>query len=645
MRTNQLSHYKVIIAIGVLILVGLLLLPVLGLTGFHIFLVSKGRTTNEQVTSKYDLDMNPYDRGLYKNWMNIFCTSQLPLLNRSNVVEVDMWGISYNGKSIHHLQASDFRSSLNNSELPNNCKPSDDSANAVKENAIVCEKTDSRNKINHATEQQNTVDDVVAGVHRDLDSSVLPNANGKNISVTDSPNALVIAADQEMVSRSQSPVHGRSGEIKVNSNPSSLGIKSKLVGNKDQGKGQQTDTYTPKHIANLHSMGVDSVSAAQTGGNVQMEIMSNRDHFATAGDHKTPLLRSHENSDVELIRGRQLQKFTSDNQSKSSNSLQRKQQEQGITVGIGRSSSRDFNPSRSNENTCSRTSSTSMMNLRDRVNLPVDTNPATFSQSRYGTAQDLNVAPSSPKSHSPLTVRDMHHGLSGVHTSNPQFVNYPHNNMSKGFMKSVRSDHRRHPPTHQVSRTPGTQGNQKHVLSHHSGAIHQLPPHSSHGLPPPLPPHGSQMSIPHVRPMWSPVVPPHGLSVSSQYFSPFDTTSHLSDSAPISHLRLVRPPYFGNPNICPVDESHFFIDNTRLNESSVSKHISQSFASAYNPSVITQASSRPTPPLPPHNRIVRSNAPNNRMQLTGPKNSNHLIPGWQLEGDSSSPDGTFEISV
>ncbi|KAA3679766.1 palmitoyltransferase ZDHHC5/8 [Paragonimus westermani] len=81
-RSDNLSNYQVIIAIVVLVMVGLLLLPVLGLTGFHIFLVSKGRTTNEQVTSKYDLDMNPYNRGCCVNWLHTFCKAEGAILIR-----------------------------------------------------------------------------------------------------------------------------------------------------------------------------------------------------------------------------------------------------------------------------------------------------------------------------------------------------------------------------------------------------------------------------------------------------------------------------------------------------------------------------------------------------------------------------------
>ena len=46
---NKLERAETIVSIVIMIIVGLLIIPVGGLTGFHIMLVSRGRTTNEQV--------------------------------------------------------------------------------------------------------------------------------------------------------------------------------------------------------------------------------------------------------------------------------------------------------------------------------------------------------------------------------------------------------------------------------------------------------------------------------------------------------------------------------------------------------------------------------------------------------------------
>ncbi|CAH8471801.1 unnamed protein product [Schistosoma rodhaini] len=650
MRTNELSHYKVIIAIGVLILVGLLLLPVLGLTGFHIFLVSKGRTTNEQVTSKYDLDMNPYDRGICKNWLHIFCTSQPPILNRPNVAEIDMWEISYNGKPIKHRQTSNLRSGSNNYKLPDTFKSSKNPVDIVKQKEVVCEKVDLENIVNHSSDQRNT-SELISSVHHELNNSLSPNPQSKVLSLKEFSNAT--STNENLMSRSQSPVFGRTGELnKTNSSLALGGTKSKSLGNKDQGKSLLFGTNAPKYISSENSAGFNSnINSVVTATNVPAKTVSDRDRLGTKSDHLTPLLGSQAYSDVDLIRGRQMQKLTIENQSKSSNSLHLRQQDQSATTEIARSSSRDFS-SRSNESTCPCTSSNSMTNIRDRVTLPVNSYGTPFSQPRvvtaeqFSTPQEFNGTQFPSKSYSPSIGRGIHYVTSAtLACSTPESVNLPTSNISRGFVKSMRSEQCRHEvPHHVYSRCPGMQVDQRHLLPHNEVANH-LSPQSLHSLPPPLPPHGSQTNISHARPFWPPLVPPHGISKSVPYFLPVDTASQFGNTTASSNLRLVKPPYFSNPHGVQVDGSSYFIGSPRTNEQSAAKYVPQSFGSTHCPSVMTQAGSRPTPPLPPHNRISKLNAPNNRMQTTGPRDPNHLVRRWQKDDDSNSPDGTFEISV
>ncbi|XP_056629226.1 palmitoyltransferase ZDHHC5-A [Triplophysa dalaica] len=77
-HTQQLDRIHSAVTMAVMCVAGLFFIPVAGLTGFHVVLVARGRTTNEQVTGKFRGGVNPFTNGCLRNISHVLCSSQAP---------------------------------------------------------------------------------------------------------------------------------------------------------------------------------------------------------------------------------------------------------------------------------------------------------------------------------------------------------------------------------------------------------------------------------------------------------------------------------------------------------------------------------------------------------------------------------------
>ncbi|KAF7487764.1 Palmitoyltransferase ZDHHC5 [Sarcoptes scabiei] len=75
---NNLNETSIVVSIVLIVIISIFFIPIFGLTGFHVILVTRGRTTNEQVTRKFNRQINPFSNGCLNNCINTLCSPRYP---------------------------------------------------------------------------------------------------------------------------------------------------------------------------------------------------------------------------------------------------------------------------------------------------------------------------------------------------------------------------------------------------------------------------------------------------------------------------------------------------------------------------------------------------------------------------------------
>lgn len=112
------TQKEVVISIIICSLVFLLFLFVCGLTIFHTYLITNGRTTYEQFSARYPKE-SPFDQGCTFNWHRTFCNSippsvinNLPSFHVTNPHAFhDTYGANENGRAKNYIVRKDHNTS------------------------------------------------------------------------------------------------------------------------------------------------------------------------------------------------------------------------------------------------------------------------------------------------------------------------------------------------------------------------------------------------------------------------------------------------------------------------------------------------------------------------------------------------------
>ena len=89
---ERLKETNSIVALTLLVMIFFLSWPIIGLTIFHILLISKSRTTNEQMTGKYKTGENPFNKGCCTNCAYTLCGPHLPRCKHKRLSQVSTLG-------------------------------------------------------------------------------------------------------------------------------------------------------------------------------------------------------------------------------------------------------------------------------------------------------------------------------------------------------------------------------------------------------------------------------------------------------------------------------------------------------------------------------------------------------------------------
>ena len=145
---RPIHEKSAIAALTLLVIVVVLIFPIGGLFGFHLVLISNGRTTNEHVTGKYRGN-NFFTRGFCKNFLYLFCGSLTPQL-----------------KAVKLKKKKKVKNSItnhNNNNSTNNNNNDDNNNIVLNENSIQLSPTNSKKMMNrnvNSDESDDEDDDV-----------------------------------------------------------------------------------------------------------------------------------------------------------------------------------------------------------------------------------------------------------------------------------------------------------------------------------------------------------------------------------------------------------------------------------------------------------------------------------------------------